>query len=125
MAGRLSGLFLRLDIDDLLRAPVIAHQPAVLPLRVNNIRVGGIDLGLVAIAADGDEPVFVGDPGFSERPAGAPKGVVVLGAAVDVVEGLRGVDAHPVELGDGEILLEEPGRSPVEALVDAAVATHQ
>ena len=57
--GRLSRLFLRLDVDDLLRAPVVSHQPAVLPLRVDDVGIGGIDLGLVAIATDGDEPVFV------------------------------------------------------------------
>ena len=53
---------------------------------------------------------------------GAAEGVVVLGAAVDEVDGRGVVDVHPVELGDGQVRGPLPRGPPVEALVEAAVA---
>ncbi len=105
---------------------VVADQTAVLPLAVDDVRVrsGSID-GLVAVAADGDEPVLVRDARAVERARRAAQRVVVLGAAVDVVEGLRVVDRHPVELGDRQVLEEALGRAAVEGLVDAAVAADE
>ncbi len=74
-----------------------------------------------AVAPRRHEPVRVDDPVHRRRPRRAAERRVVLRPAVDVVERLRLVQRHPVELRDGEVRLELPRRPAVPALVDAAV----
>ena len=49
------------------------------------------------------------------------RGEVVLGAAVDVVEGLGVVDRDLVELGGRQVAVETPGGAAVPGLVETAV----
>ena len=44
--GASPGGCLRLDVEDLAGAPIVAHEAAVLPLGVDDHRVLGIDAGL-------------------------------------------------------------------------------
>ena len=52
---------LRLDVDDFPVLAVIADQVALLPLGINDIRIGGVHGRLMAIAEQGNEPVRVAD----------------------------------------------------------------
>ena len=88
-----------LDEPPFAGACVEAYQPSVLRLGVHDRRVLRVDLHVEAVAAHGDVPVLVGDAVGVARAAGAAEGVVVLGSAVDVVEGLLHVDRNGVELG--------------------------
>ena len=56
---------------------------------------------------------------------GAALGAVVLGPAVDRVEGRGVVHRHLVELGDRQVRHEAPGLREVEALVDPAVGADE
>ena len=120
--GLLARRRLGLDVDGLTGGAVEPHQPAVLPLAVDDVGLDGIDHGLEAVAEDGDEPVLVADARLAPGAAGPTEGGVVLGAAVDVVEGLGVVDRHAVELHDGQILEVDPGGAAVMGFVDPAVA---
>ena len=123
--GVVAGLLVGLDEDGFPASPVETAEDAVLERRVDDVRVGGVDAGVEAVAAPGDEPVVVGDAVGVPRPRGAAQGVVVLGAAVDEVGGRGVVDLHPVELGHGQVRGPLPGGPPVEALVEPAVAAHE
>ncbi len=122
---RLAGGLARLDVDRLAALLVVAHQAAVLPHGVDDVRVARLGQGLVAVAADGHVPVLVGDAGARGGARRTALRVVVLGAAVDVVEGLGVVDRHAVVLPQRHVGLELPGRAGVPGLVDAAVAADQ
>ncbi len=123
--GGFARRLLGLDVHRFAARAVVADQTAVLPLAVDGVGVGGVDDGLIAVAADGDEPVLVGDARTVEGPGRPSEGVVVLGAAVDVVERLRVVDRDPVELGDRQVFEEAVGGAAIPGLVDAAVAADQ
>ncbi len=107
-SGVLAPARLRLDVDGLAGLAVEAHEAAVLRLGVDDVRVVRVDHGLEAVAAVGDEPVGVGDAVAGGGARRAAEAEVVLGAAVDVVEGLRVVDADAVELRDRQVRLEDP-----------------
>ena len=113
------------DVHLFAAGAIVTHQPAVLPFAVDDIGIDRIDAGLEAIAADGDEPVFAGDACGADGAGGPALGVVVLGAAIDVIERRGGVQAHLVELGDGQVLLVVPGSTAIASFVDPAVAPHE
>ena len=123
--GRVVRPRLRLDVDLLARLPVEPHEGAVLRLGVDDVGVPRLDGGEEAVAPLRDEPVLVQDAVDVVGPRRAAEGGVVLRAAVDVVEGLRVVDRHPVELRHREVRLELPRRAAVPRLVDAAVVAVQ
>ena len=84
----------------------------------------GIHARVEAVAAHGHEAIGIGQIG--ELVLGrAAEAVVVLRAAVDVVEGRVLADGDVVHLGGGQVLLEVPGGGAVEGFVEAAVAAHQ
>ena len=119
---RVPGLGLRADVDRLVALPVVAQQVADLPLEIDRIGIGRIDGGGVAVGAVGDRPIEVGDAVGVERPRRPHLAAVVLGPAVDVVEGQGVVDGQLVELGHGQVLEEAPGLGRVIGHVEAAVA---
>ncbi len=122
---RVARLGLRLDVDVLAGGAVVADEVALLPLAVGDVGVAGLGGGLVAVGTERDVPVVVADAvdGVGARRAALCR--VVLGAAVDVVEGLGVVDGHLVELGDREVGDEAPGGREVEALVEPAVGADE
>jgi len=87
-------------IDTFTGASVIARQVALLPLRVNDVRIGRIDGGLVPIAKQSDKPVCIGDAVYAHGTRWAAFAVIVLGAAIDVVKRLFVVHRNLVELGN-------------------------
>ena len=121
----LLGSLSRLDVGVLAALAVVPHQPTVLPLRVDKVRIGRVDHRLVTIAADRHKPVFVGDAGATGRARRTAHRVVVLRAAVDVVEGLRLVSADSVELRERQVLFEVPVGTAVPRVKQATIATNQ
>src|SRR5581483_11778261 len=83
------------------------------------------DAGMEAVAALGHEPVGVGDAGDVPRPRRATEREVVLGAAVNVIEGRGVVHGHVVELRDRQIGMKAPVGAAVAAFVNAAVAADE
>ncbi len=116
---------LRLDVDDLAGAPVVADQVPLLPLGVDDVGIPRLDGGLVAVGEDGDEPIAVADPVDVVGAYGSTLGAVVLRTAVDVVEGLVVVDGQLVELRHRQVGDELPVLAQVPSLVEAAVAADQ
>ena len=116
-----AGPRLRLDVHRLAGAAVVSREVSVLPLAVDDVGIRRVHLRLEAVAAEGDEPVLVGDALAADRPRRPPHGVVVLRAAVDVVERLVVVHRHAVELRDGQVGMEPPGAAAVPGFVHAAV----
>ena len=116
---------LRLDVDDLAGRAVVTDEVPLLPLRVDDVGVPRLGGRLVAVTEERHEPVRVGDAVGVEGARGTALGVVVLGAAVDVVEGLRVVEGDLVELRHGQVRAEAPRGAVVVGLVDAAVASHE
>ena len=102
-------VLLRLDADALAGPLVEADDDAVLQLGVDGVRILGIDARDEAVAALGDEPVLVQDAVLGSRARRAAERVVVLQAAVDVVERRRVVDVDVVELRERQVLEEDPG----------------
>ena len=78
-----------------------------------------------AVAAVGDEPVFVQDSMIGPGARRAAERVVVLQAAVDVVERLGVVDIDVIELRQGEVLEEHPCAACVETAIEAAVVADE
>ena len=107
------------------RPQVVAADAAVLRLRVNDARILRIAARLESVAAVDDEPVAGAHAPRLQRARRTAEGPVVLRAAADVVERLRVVDRHAVELRDRQVR-EEPPRLPfVVGLVEAAVVAEQ
>ncbi len=121
----IAGLGLRLDVDDSAGGPVGADEVALLPLGVDDVGIAGLHRRLVAIGEEGDEPVGVGDAVDAVGPDRAALGVVVLGASVDVVEGLGVVESEFVELSDRQVCDVAPAPGEIEALVETAVGAHE
>ncbi len=113
------------DADALAGLAVVADEAALLARGVNNVGIVRIDAGLEAIAAIGDEPIGVGDAVGGAIARRAAQAVVILRAAIDVVEGRVVIDRDVVELGDGQIGFEMPVGGAVETFVDAAVIAHE
>ncbi len=122
--GRIVLARLRLNGNALASAPVETHQAAILHSGVNRIRIFRIGACVEAIAAVGYEAVGTGDAGRVLGSRRATEAEVVLRAAIDVVERLRVIGGDIVKLGHGKIRFEDPVLGLVEALVDAAVASH-
>ena len=115
----------RADVHRLARAQVDALHVAVLRLVVDDVRVGGVHLGVEAVAAAHPEPVGIGDPRRAARRARAAPRAVVLQAAVHEVR-LPHVRAHRVELAHRHRVDELPRVALVVAHVEAAVvAEHE
>jgi hypothetical protein len=89
---------LRLDVDLLPGAPVVADEAAVLRFGVDDVRVLRIDDGREPVAAGRDVPVGVDDAVHRVRARRAADGVVVLRTAVHVVERRVVVERDLVEL---------------------------
>src|SRR5262249_18803756 len=94
---------------------------AVLRARVNDARILGIDARLKPVAPAADvqvararAPDIDGTRGSAHRP-------VVLRAAAHVIERLRVVDRHTIELGHREAGEEPPALALVVGLVKTAV----
>ena len=64
-------------------------------------------------------------PDWISRPGRTAERVVVLRAAIDVIERNIVVDIDVVKLSDRQVRFEVPVRSAVKALVHAAVAAHE
>src|SRR6185312_10348256 len=116
---------LRLDGDVFVGAQVDAAGAAGLGLGVNDVGVGGIHRVVEAVAAVGDAPVGAGQAIAGVGARGASLVVVVLGAAVDVVERLGVVHRHVHVLAEREVRLPFPRGGAVPALVEAAVAADE
>ncbi len=124
-AVRLTRGRLGFDVDALAAFLVVPDQAAVLRLRVDDIRVFGIDSGLEAIPTPSDIPVIVYDAlgaRSSRRPSHA---VVVLCSSVDIVERLGVVHGDTVELGHRKVGLELPATSFVVRFIDSAITADE
>ena len=101
---------------------VVPHQAAVLPLGIDDVRIRGVDHRVEAVAEDGDEPVAVANAVHVVGARRSSLGGVVLGAAVDVVEGRVVVDGDLVELGDRQVRGVAVGLAAIPGLVQSAIA---
>src|SRR5262245_63234542 len=79
-------LFLRLNADSLAGPLVEAGDHAVLERRIDRVGILRIDARDEAVSVLRDEPVLVEDPVLRPRAGRPAERVVVLQAAVDVVE---------------------------------------
>ena len=121
---RLFSRFLpRLDIHRLSAPPIVPHQPAILPLAVNDVWIFRIDLRLIPVPAHRDEPILVRNPGPAPRPRRPTLRVVVLRASVYEIKRNRVVDADPIELRQRKVGHVRPILGPVVGLVRPAVTT--
>ena len=96
-------MYLRLGLDEvtLSGAGVEAYQSSILGFGENDGRIQRIDLKEESVAAHGHSPVVVDDAVDVASARRAAQRVVVLRAAVHVVEGLLHVYGDGVKLGDG------------------------
>ena len=92
---------LRFDIDDFARGAVGADQVALLPLRIHNVRVARFSSRLVSVAKERHKPIGVANAVDVGGARGATVRIIILRAAVDIVERLRVVDRHFIVLRDG------------------------
>ncbi len=107
------------------RLPIVAHQHAVLRLRVHHIGILGIDRAEEPIAAGCHEPIGIGNARSTGRLRWTAHRKIVLRPAIHEVEWLRVVDGNAIELDDREIWFVVPCCSAIEALVQSAVAAHE
>ena len=111
-----------------MRSPgplVVADDDAVLQLGVDDVGVLRVDARDEAVAALRDEPVLVQDAVLRSRPRRPAERVVVLRAAVDVVERRRVVDVDVVELRQRQVLEEDPVRAAIERSIQSAVVADE
>ena len=113
----------RHDVDALAGAFVESHDAGVLTGGVDRVGILRVDTRIEAVAAVGDETIGVGQHRVLGA-RGAADAVVVLRAAIDVVERRVFIHRHVVELAGREVFFEDPGAGAVEALIQAAVASH-
>ena len=117
---RAAGVRLRLDVEALPAAPVEARNHPVLQLRDDDVGVLGVDHRVESVAPEGYVPVRIAYAAAQRlrRPA---QRVVVLRAAVDVVERLVVGGRDLVELGQRQVGEEVPVLAEVMSLVQPAV----
>ena len=108
-----------MDFDSLV-LQVAAREVAVLRFGVDDVRVGGVDAGVEAVAALHGDPVLVADAGGLQAGAGAAPGVVVLQAAADAV-GLLEIVGDFVELAERDVVQVAPVAAAIPGHPDAAV----
>ena len=106
-------------------APVVALDVAVLRLHEGDVVVVRVDGREEAVAPGHPDPVRVADPHAVPGPARTAPGRVVLQSPVDPEEGLLHVEAHRVELADGQVRGEVPRLAAVVGDVEAAVVAQQ
>ena len=123
--GRFARLRLGPDIDDLTGRAIEADQIALLPAGIGDVRIARLDIRLVTVTEEGDFPVGIADAVTAVRPRGTHLGIVVLGAAIDVVERLGVIQGNVVELGDRQVGNEAPGGVTVEGLIEPAIRPEQ
>src|SRR5690349_7677455 len=87
---------LRLDAHALAGAAVIACEVPVLILGIDRVWIFGIYLRAEAITTLRDEPISIRDAGNILGARWTTDGIVVLRAAVDIIERGRVVDRHIV-----------------------------
>ncbi len=102
-------------------APVVARQPTVLGLGVDEVRVFRIGPRLEAVAAGDVIPVARADAQDVERTRRAAHGEVILRAAADRVKRLLVANADFVELRDGQVREHAPRLAIVVRFVDTTV----
>ena len=122
--GRIVLSLNRFDADRLTRGRIVADQPAVLGLGINDIRILRIHLGFKTIACIGHCPVGIQDPVLRGGTGRTFQREVVLCPTVDVVKGLGIVRTDAVELSDRQVGRIQPGAHAVIGLVESSVATH-
>src|ERR1039457_719022 len=122
--GRVALGLLRLDGNALAGAPVEAHHGAVLHVGVDGVGVLGVDARVESIAAVGDEAIGVSERRVL-RPGVAADAVVVLRAAIHLVERPILGNRDVIELSSGKVGLKHPGGGAVVAFIKAAIAAHQ
>src|SRR5262249_35883000 len=84
-----------------------------------------IDLRTKTVAAVCNEPVRIDNTGSAARLRWPAKTVIILCAAVNVVEGFRVVGGDVVELRYRQILFEVPVLATIVALINTAVTTDE
>ena len=114
-----------LDVNALACLAVIACQVSLLPLRIDDIRVFGIDRGLVTIAEQRNKPVGILDTHVIVRARRPTLTVVVLGAAVHVVKRFVVVNSDLIVLSDGHVVDETPCFAKIVRFVNAAIVANQ
>ena len=92
-----------LDENHFAGLAVKPHQIALLPFRIDDIRIGRIDRLSMSITKQGYKPVTVANAVIAIRPGRAALTVVVLGSAIDIVERCVIVHGYFVELGDRKV----------------------
>ncbi len=115
-------VFLGFDVDPLAGAAVVADEAAVLPLRVDDVGVGGIDHRVETVAEDGDEPVAVANAVHVGGARRAALRRIVLRASVDVVERRVVVHGDLVKLRDRQVRDVAVALASIPRFVEPAVA---
>ncbi len=116
-----TGFRLRLYINDLTGLAVETDQVALLPFGVNDVGIGRIDGGLVAVAEQGDEPVAIANTVHIISTRRSALGEIILCAAINVIKRLIVINGHFVKLGHREIGKETVILSAVIGLVHTTV----
>ncbi len=111
----------RTNVARLVRFEIAALHISVLRFRVDDRRIGRIDLCVEAVAAAGLDPFRIRYAARVHRRARTAPGVVVLQPPADVIRP-RHVDADFVELSERNGVDEIPRLAAIAADVDAAVA---
>ncbi len=120
VARRGVAVFQRADGFRFAGLQVAARKIAILGFRVDDVRVGGVDARVEAVAALHGDPILVADAGGLKAGAGTAPRIVVLQAAADVIRLLE-VVRDLVELSDGDIVQVAPIAAAVPGDPDAAI----
>ena len=111
----------RLNIDALTRLAIKPHQPAVLPFGIDDVWILGINCCKEAITAHGHKPIGIGDAVGAGGTRGTTQCVVVLRAAIDVVERRAFIHRHTVELCHRQVRLVMPVCTAIPGFINAAI----
>src|SRR5436853_2674223 len=116
---------LGLDSHPLAGPFVESHQYSVLQFGVTGIGILRIDMGSEAVPALSDKPIRVYDARGASRTRRTSKAVVVLSAAVYIIERRGVVDGYIIELRYRQVGFEGPVGAAVKAFINASVASSQ
>src|SRR3954452_13415231 len=115
----------RTDVHGLSGAQVETLQVPFLRLRIDDVRVVGIDAALEAVTAADVEPVAGADARAVRRARRALDRSIVLRAATNVVERPRIVERDPIELRQRQVRELPPRLHVVVGFIETAVVADQ
>ena len=121
----LIGFRLWADVDGFTCSAIEAADVALLRLAIDDVRILGIDRGIVPVAANRNPPIRIADAGVIASSRRSILGIVVLGPAGYMVERLLVGNGDLVKLRERQIGEELIVLGVVVGTIQATVATDE